>query len=508
MDLVQALKCLVVVLLLTEPVWRWLPRLLTQDASELVVWQQRRRVWTVMTVTAFVSPSLWIYLPVALWALRQTLKDEPNPAALFVLLLYAVPNATQEIPAVGVGQIFAMNHQRLLAFGLLLPLIWRERERSRLDLMDTCLLGFLGLALVLYTPYESPTNSIRRLFLMGVDVWLLFALFSRLPASPRGLRGVADAWVMSGALLAVCAVFETLKGWLLFTNINSTWGDENTFAWLLRAGSLRAQVSAGHSLTLGIWMAVAWLFFLYVQRDWSRRWARWAVGAVILGGLVASFARGAWTAAMLGTIVFMLLNPQGLGRGLRYMLQLGLALGAILASPLGEDIVKYLPFVGTVDSGNVEYRQRFFELSVTLIYQNPWFGSPYVESQMESLRQGQGIIDFMNGYLRLALFYGLIGCGLFSAVILVGVRRGLAAWLAWRRTHPDLALLAAALTATMLADALFIATASYDPMTYMLAGLLGSLWRLKQHGLAPLASQVTGPATPARPAHASASTGR
>ena len=44
--------------------------------------------------------------------------------------------------------------------------------------------------------------------------------------------------------MAPMAVFESARSWLLYTNMASLWGDPNELAWLMRGGSLRAQVSA------------------------------------------------------------------------------------------------------------------------------------------------------------------------------------------------------------------------------------------------------------------------
>ena len=60
---------------------------------------------------------------------------------------------------------------------------------------------------------------------------------------------------------------------------------------------------------------------------------------------------------------------------------------------------------------------------MSLIKQNPFFGDAFVYLQMEQLRQGQGIIDIVNGYLYTALFNGLVGLGLIVSVLLVALGR-------------------------------------------------------------------------------------
>ena len=113
-------------------------------------------------------------------------------------------------------------------------------------------------------------------------------------------------------------------------------------------------------------------------------------------------------------------------------------------------------------------------MSWQLIRQNPLFGDPFVYLQMESLRQGQGIIDIVNGYLYTALFSGVVGLFLQVSVLLVSLWRGSATWLAVRGEDSEAGAQGAALLACFVATLLFIATAGFGPTTYILCGLLVS----------------------------------
>ena len=101
-------------------------------------------------------------------------------------------------------------------------------------------------------------------------------------------------------------------------------------------------------------------------------------------------------------------------------------------------------------------------------------------SEMEELRQGQGIIDIVNGYLQIAVFHGLIALALFVALLALGLRRAVVVWQEVRFNDPDLAFVGASLVAAMIGTVIFIATAGIDPMTFMLAGMLSSYWFLRK----------------------------
>ncbi len=487
----QLLKELFVVLALCAPVW-YLARRLFVPQTAADVFDRRRNVWLVLTVVGLISPSFWLYCLVAAPLLFWIARRDPNPAALFLLMFYAVPHIALPVPPIIVNELFNLSHFRLLVFVVLVPAALRvsgQRRQARtggLDLMDTLLLLLTCVVIGLFIPYESATNSLRRLFLFGVDTLVVFYVFSRLGPGTDAIKGCLSAWLLAGMLMAPVAVFEALRSWLLFVPIGERWGAPNSFAFLLRGDRLRAQASTGHALALGYWLAMAWGFFLVLRRDWPQRWARYGVGVLVLGGLWASLSRGPWLTAVVLTIVYLLLDPKGAGSAVKALAGLSLAAALLLLSPVGDRIIDYLPFVGTVDSYNVDYRQQLFEMAWPLILQNPLGGNPDVMLNLESLRQGQGIVDLVNGYIFMALFYGLGGLALFTALLMTAAWRPLTVWARSKIASPDTAYLAAVLVAAILATMFYIATAGYDHTTYILAGLCASCWRIAARAPAPV----------------------
>ena len=98
-----------------------------------------------------------------------------------------------------------------------------------------------------------------------------------------------------------------------------------------------------------------------------------------------------------------------------------LAVAAVLALPLlaivpgGQKVLDLLPFIGTIEVENITYRQRLFDNAMIVIQRNPLLGSFDFRStpEMQSMIQGQGIIDIVNTYIGMALQVGLIGLTLF-----------------------------------------------------------------------------------------------
>ena len=151
-------------------------------------------------------------------------------------------------------------------------------------------------------------------------------------------------------------------------------------------------------------------------------------------------------------------------------------LAGISWSPFGERIAKVLPFMGgRVDQANVAYRQRLAARSWQLFLQHPLFGDRLAYSQMQDLRQGQGIIDLVNTYAELAVFRGFVGLFLFASFALLPVFAAYRALRATLAADPDRARLGASLIACMVGTLLMLFDASlvlgYEKMFYVLAGL-------------------------------------
>jgi O-antigen ligase len=151
---------------------------------------------------------------------------------------------------------------------------------------------------------------------------------------------------------------------------------------------------------------------------------------LLAGGLFAPLSRGPWIGAAVMIVVFI-----GTGRKAIKRLMLLAAAGAI-ALPLlaivpgGQKVLDLLPFIGTVEVENITYRQRLIDNAVIVIQRNPWLGSFDFRNtpEMQSMIQGQGIIDIVNTYIGIALSFGLIGLTLFVvffASVLLGIRKGM-----------------------------------------------------------------------------------
>jgi O-antigen ligase len=474
------LKALVVVLTLAAIMfWAAKPLALRFTAPE--DFARRRTVWFVLTAAAFLIPSFWLYLlvaaPVIAWAGRK----DSTPLALYVFLMFVIPPMDIRIPTIGIGQLFDLSNLRILAFLVLVPALWARAKGAggkpfRLSILDVIMLSYGLLQLVLFVPYESVTNTMRRSFLFVLDGYVVFFAFSRLMTDKRQFTDLMGALCLIAALFAPIAVFESIRGWLLYVGIGDVWGSVNRDAYLMRGDSLRAQAAAGHSITLGYIFAMAIGCWLYLKSTQISKAKAIACIVVLCLALAFTYARGPWLTGVFVAIAFGALARGSIAPAIKSALLLSVALGLLSLTPFGARIIETLPYIGSQGQESVTYREQLAEVSWTLIKQNPFFGNPFVMLQMEELRPGEGgIIDLVNGYLQVALFYGLIGLFLFGALFSVGLAKAYWKVREARAVGDDeLVLIGSSLIACMLATLFFIATAGSSYLQWLLVGLLAS----------------------------------
>ena len=324
-------KELVVVLGISTIAFMWLKPIALRFTAE-ADFLRRRNLWLLLTFIGFLSPNIWLYAlvagPLMLWAGRK----DSNPVALYLILLQVLPPLSIPIPFPGINVLFDISNYRLLSLCILIPIVWRIRkdpaagEVRGLQGMDLWLLGFGVLQTLLFirpdipTAYllqDSTTNQLRRLVLFLLDIYVLYYAVSRSCTSKRKIVDVMAAFCVVCCVMALQAVFETVRHWLLYQGLalHLSPGDAGArLAYLLRNSVLRAQVSAGHPLALGYLLAVAFGFWLYLQPQIESRVKRAAVTALLWAGLFAAYSRGPWIGAIAIYCVEVALNPRVFGR--------------------------------------------------------------------------------------------------------------------------------------------------------------------------------------------------
>lgn len=464
----EVLRSLIVILLIATTFFAFAKRPAC-TITEAANFTRRRNFWFSLTLAAFLASNFWVYLFFAIPLLVYANRQETNPPALFFFILFVLPMAFIEIPGMGlVNYILALSHARILALAILLPaFLIQIRQADTLPFgrsgSDKVLAAYLLLVTALYLRATTVTDALREAIYLFADVFLPYFVISRSLKNLQSFRDALLSFVLAIMVLAPIAVFESYKHWLLYRSVlDSLELQGGMTTYLGRDEILRAVASAGQAIALGYVMVVGIGFYLFLQRSFQRKFTRRIGMALLAAGLIAALSRGPWVGAAVLLIVFVATGPNPARRLIGLALSGMLAFALIAALPGGERVINLLPFIGKTDESNVDYRMNLFNNSMIVIQRNPWFGSVnFMETpEMEAMRQGQGIIDVVNTYIRVTLEHGFLGLGLFIgffALVVTGVYRAMRSL---RDKDSDEHLLGRALLATLVAIMVIISTVS------------------------------------------------
>jgi O-antigen ligase len=333
--------------------------------------------------------------------------------------------------------------------------------------------------------HNSVTTCLRTAFLFLIDAYLLYYVASRTCSDRRRLNDALTTFLIACVIMAPLGIFEGLKHWALYDGLKYSLNAYIEQQYNFRGGSLRAVVSAGHSLALGYLLAIAIGCWLHLRQYEVRSWVRLVVPIALVMGLVFAYSRGPWAGAVVIFLAFASLGrAMGKSGFLKMLIVTGIVGAAILASPLGNRIVSVIPYVGKPQSlANVNYRERLAQRSMDMIEAHPLFGDQDAYTELNDLRQGQGIIDFVNTYAYVAVFYGLVGLFCFAGFMLIALVR-IYRTIKVVRDDQELAHLGSSLAATIIGTLVMLASCSfvygYSQMFYLLAGLGAAYVRLAQ----------------------------
>lgn len=464
----EQLRALLVIVALALIIFAFVKRAFAETIAP-TNFNRWKNLWFTLTFAAFLSHSFWLYALVAAFVLVATAKQSDNIVALYFAALFAVPAAGLQIPGLGlINYLISLNHLRILSLFLLLPAFFALRPGQGTVAFgrlwpDRLLILYALLVVALQLRSTTLTDTIRQGVYVLLDVLLPYYVVSRALRSVDSFKQAMAAFLLACALLVGFALFESIRHWNLYSAVVPALDPQMGFgSYLGREGILRASASTGHSIALGYVMAVAAGLYLYWQHFVLGKFMRRIGWLGLLAGLIAPLSRGPWVGMAVIVVIFVATGREA-SKKLFLIAMSGLvALPLLALLPGGQRILDFLPFVGNVESANIDYRERLIDNGLIVIQRNPLLGSTDFRStqEMEEMRQGQGIIDIVNTYIGVTLEYGLVGLSVFVGFflsVLWGIRKEMRSF-----SGPDeeMARLGRALFATIVGIMVIIFTVS------------------------------------------------
>lgn len=487
----ETIKSLIIILALGSLILQAhksnLPKIIS--VTEFRQWQF---LWLASSCAAFLSNNYWLFIIILLAVLKLRIKgDAATKFTSYIWLLPLLPILEKDIPGFGgIRYLFELSYPRLLALVLLLPIFLTHSNKKTAFLRmpgDKIFILFLFINAIITTRNGDITNILRSNFYLFIDVFLPYYSASRAFHQLEHFKKFAFAIFTSASILAIFALFETLKSWHLYSSLAHSLDITQRFSsYLFRDGLLRATGPFSSSIVLGYILTTGLGMGLAISASFTNK--KWLLLTLLLFvlALLTTASRGAWIGAIFLYATFILLHHNKT-KLIRQALTIAAVFSPILLfTSYGEKIIRMLPFIGESSEGSISYRQELFDKALIVIQRQPLLGSnSYLETaELQSMIQGQGIIDIVNSYLRIALDSGVIGIGLFILFFSGLLIRLFLAQRKISRNEPETHQFAIALFATLLSVLLIIATVSSIDIVshfyWILAGITSSyLYLLK-----------------------------
>lgn len=387
----------------------------------------RRELGDALFIIALGLPALAFLLPklVMLHAVMFLIvpvlakRSAGRVAPIYLFTLMMMPQFDQPL---NIGSLVLWHHDVNLTLGLgalvaLLSSPGRARGRLPYDLPFACIFGVMVFIAVRDTSF---TNLLRELTQTGLRYALPYYIASRSIRSLDDVKRIMMALAIAGAVLAAILVFESVRTWPIYRQLYIHYGlSVDTIGVKFRAGAMRA----GGPFMESTSMAFVLLFCLmaaYLSREMFRtRSHYWLFNGVIGLGLILPQSRGAWIAFVIALVLSDLFRKRY--AELSRKLAMILAAGALIVpvSIAGGRMAELLGMSGDA-SATVDYREQLWEGGKIEFAKHPWAGQTVAQlyESMSHLKNGEGIVDFVNTYLFIGLLAGIPGLVLFFGSII------------------------------------------------------------------------------------------
>lgn len=411
--------------------------------KEDAAWVKRAPLWIFMSMfmIGMWGHTYWVAYAALLLALPILAKGRADAAALYCVLVVSLPMIPQQISIGGLYLIFGSKYL-FCALGLTAAFMM---NRGKAQLSRRRYFGVPILIMVVLEVAQardpSATATIRQCLPVVLTIFLPYFILSRSLESMEDLRRFLLAFVLAGCVMALVATVEARLHWLIYKQIEGMLGVHGSINGYtkMRAGALRAPASFPESTSLGTFLTLAFIAALALRDTFASRGKWYAALFMLVLGLVSANSRGAFIAVAIGLLAwdlycrrYVALGIKLVGAGGIYLLALTAAqFSAFFAAMVGK---------GSGTAATSDYRVLLLHRGLEEIHKHPILGQNLKAAldNLQDLRQGEGIIDLVNGYISYGLTLGYPG---IIGLLMVFVSLCLAMWIVRRKVRANPALL-------------------------------------------------------------------
>lgn len=381
-------------------------------------------VWVIAAAFAFNLPQRSMIFVALGFALAIAGAASPRGAVILYLgVLAALPvSMTYNVPFPGLNFLIALDYAKLATLVLLGPVFVRamfekappeNRGIERLLLFFALLTGVMSLRDL---PFTSMMRTVVDQFLL---IYMPFVAVSRTLKTKEDMNHALSALLASFLILAVIGLISALRSWNYYAALADYGSGKAYFDY--RNGFLRVGATMLPSL-LALTSAAGFLLALRARaQKLMPVYFFFGAAAIFAFTAFATGARGGWLAAILCIVsYFVFFRANAAIRKLYYVAGVAAVLAGFFLIFSGSSLLND-------EYGTVSYRAELIRTSVEQVKDRPIFGSSTIleSARFQHLRQGEGIIDLVSGYIYIVLYYGLVGLGAFLGANYLAMKNGL-----------------------------------------------------------------------------------
>lgn len=417
--MIQSIKTLVFILPLIALAFAAMKALLTRDAWR-DVGARSLQATLALNVVLFLAPNAWVMLALLVTIIPMFKRDRADVAGLYILLSLLVPAITKAVSIGSFNYIMGISAQNALAIGALVALLSVKRPAGHRGRFDIPFLILFALTLAWSLRGETPTGLIRGLVNQALSLALPYYVIARSIDDRQDFRRVILHMITAGMMLTFLMVFESLRHWPLYADLLARTSDfQLGIGTKMRAGMMRATGPMLEPMTAGFAMTICCIV-VYTARSAFRTRAHHILAiALVFAGAMMPQSRNVWIGLAAAIVALELF------RGAYARIAVAAVTGAFAlaaATAAGSGVTSFFSSAETRDSN--DYRERLYHRGLEEIWESPLVGRslPTVRENMRDMVQGEGFVDFVNGYIFIGLTAGLIGLSLFvlSLLMIVG----------------------------------------------------------------------------------------
>lgn len=390
---------------------------------------------TGMPVAAWLLPSIWLLYAAMVLLVPVMARRAGQAPALYLFALLLLPGLDTSI-AIGSLKLFSFGVHDALAFGAALSLLmhpsWRATARPALD---APFLALLLLLVVAVSRNTSLTNMLRVAVDVGFDCALPYYVVSRGVRDREDVQRCLLHLAAGAAVLSVVLFYEARNSWPIYMVLLDQYGIIDRPIVKTRGGVMRAGgpflESTSAAMTLVFCFLAAWM----ARPAFRSTLHHLALLGLLALGLVMPQSRGAWVGLITGMVTIDLYRGR-LGQTAMRLGAVGLiGLGLFAAARSSPEMSETLGMSGG-SADTTDYREQLLSRGLEELRDSPLIGFSYPELliRLDDMRQGEGIVDFVNTHLFIALLSGLLGLVIFNGTFLSYIAH---VWRARRRSRRE-----------------------------------------------------------------------